>query len=222
MGAAVAAYASLADVYEFLTPEALLTPTGSFAAFASVVEGPRVLDCACGIGLLAAGLFERGFDVQASDASPEMIRRTSAYGVPARVCRWEDLEPSGGFDTVLCVGNSLPHARDRLAALRGMAGALKPGGRLVLTSRNWDREQQDERYEVERDGRRALVTYVWAGNDVDIAVRVDGETIAEQLTFWPFTHETLLTELGAVGLTLEQSTWEPEAARYLVIARTGL
>ena len=218
----MSAYHSLADVYEFLTPEALLTPAGSFAAFATVIEGPRVLDCACGIGLLAAGLFERGFDVQASDASPDMIRRTAAYGVPARVCRWEDLPPSGDFDTVLCIGNSLPHARDRLAALRGMAGALKPGGRLVLTSRNWDREQRDERYEVERDGRRALVTYAWTGNDVDIAVTVDGETIAERLTFWPFTHETLLTELEAVGLTLEQSTWEPEAARYLVIARTGL
>jgi SAM-dependent methyltransferase len=214
----VSAYRSLADVYEFLTPEALLTPAGSFAAFASVVEGPRVLDCACGIGLLAAGLFERGFEVEASDASPEMIRRTSAYGVPARVCRWEDLPPTGDFDTVLCVGNSLPHARDRLAALRGMAGATAPGGRLVLTSRNWDREQHDERYEVERDGRRALVTYAWAGNDVDIAVTVDDDTIAERLTFWPFTHETLLAELETVGLTLEQSTWEPEAARYLVAA----
>jgi hypothetical protein len=73
-----------------------------------------------------------------------------------------------------------------------------------------------------RDGRRALVTYAWAGGDVDIAVTVEGETVAERLTFWPFAHATLLTELEAVGLTLEQSTWEPEAARYLVIARTGL
>ena len=63
-----------------------------------------------------------------------------------------------------------PHARDRLAALRGMVGALKLGGRLVLTSRNWDRDQPDERYEVSRDGRDALVTYAWSGNEVDIAV----------------------------------------------------
>jgi SAM-dependent methyltransferase len=218
----VSAYRALADVYEFLTPEALLTPAGSFAAFAGVIEGPRVLDCACGIGLLAAGLIERGFEVEASDASPEMIRRTAAYGVPARVCRWEDLRPSGDFDTVLCVGNSLPHARDRLAALRGMAGAMKPGARLVLTSRNWDLEQHDERYEVERGGRRALVTYTWAGSEVDVTVSVGGETVAERLTFWPFTHETLLADLRGAGLGLEQTTWEPEAARYLVTARTSL
>ena len=74
----------------------------------------------------------------------------------------------------------------------------------MLTSRNWEREQPDERYEVERGGRRALVTYAWAGNDVDIAVTVDGETVAERLTFWPFTHETLLADLRAVGLTLER------------------
>ena len=45
------------------------------------------------------------------------------------MCAWEDLPPTGDFDAVLCVGNSLAHARDRVAALRGMAGALKPGGR---------------------------------------------------------------------------------------------
>jgi SAM-dependent methyltransferase len=214
----VSAYHSLADVYEFLTPEALLTPAGNAAAFAHLVQGPRVLDCACGIGLLAAGLYERGFDVEASDASREMIRRTSALGVPARVCAWEDLPASGDFDTVLCVGNSLPHARDRLAALRGMVGALKPGGRLVLTSRNWDRDQPDERYEVSRDGRDALVTYAWSGNEVDIAVAVDGRTIAERLTFWPFAHEALLGELQGLGLTVDLDTWERQAARFLVVA----
>jgi SAM-dependent methyltransferase len=216
----VTAYASLADVYEFLTPEALLTPAGNVAAFARWIEGPRVLDCACGTGLLAAGLYERGYEVEATDASPEMIRRASALGLRARVCAWEDLPASRDFDTVLCIGNSLAHARERLAALRGMAGCLAPGGRLVLTSRNWEREQPDERYEVTRDGRTALVTYAWAGGAVDIAVTVDGVTVGERLVFFPFTHEALLTELEAVGLTLEESTWEQEAARYLVAART--
>ena len=143
--------------------------------------------------------------------------------MPARVCRWEDLPPSGDFDTVLCVGNSLPHARDRLAALRGMAGALTPGGRLVLTSRNWDREQRDERYEVERDGRRALVTYAWTGNDVDIAVTVEGETVAERLTFWPFTHATLLKRAGSGRRDARAEHLGARGGpRHPVIARTGL
>ncbi len=83
------AYADLASVYEFLTPEPLLTPEGNVAAFAPWIDalpaGARVLDCAAGVGLLAVGLALRGFDVEASDASPEMVERTRALGVRARV-----------------------------------------------------------------------------------------------------------------------------------------
>ena len=215
------AYHSLADVYEFLTHEALLEPAGNVDAFAPwLPAGGRVLDCACGIGLLAAGLAERGFDVRASDASPEMVRRTRARGVAADVCRWEDLPATADFDVVLCVGNSLAHARDRVAALRGMAGALRPGGTLVLTSRNWEREQPSESYEVERGGRHARVTYTWSGNEVDIAVVVGDQTVAERLEFFPFRSDELLAELRAVGLEPCESTFAPDVDRYLVAARS--
>ena len=134
-------YATLAGVYEFLTPDGFLTPEDSSAGLAGLLPaGARVLDCACGIGLLAAGLTARGFAVAASDASPEMVARTRARGVQAHVCRWEDLS-GGPYDAVLCVGNSLAHARDRRAALAGMAGVLAPDGLLVVTSRNWERER---------------------------------------------------------------------------------
>jgi SAM-dependent methyltransferase len=217
----VTAYHSLADVYEFLTHEALLEPAGNVDAFARwLPAGGRVLDCACGIGLLAAGLAERGFDVRASDASPEMVRRARARGVPAEVCRWEDLPATAGFDVVFCVGNSLAHARDRVAALRGMAGALRPGGTLVLTSRNWEREQPSESYEVERGGRRARVTYAWSGNDVDIAVAVGDQTVAERLSFFPFSADELLADLRAAGLEPGESTFAPDVDRYLVTARS--
>jgi SAM-dependent methyltransferase len=150
-----------------------------------------------------------------------MVRRTRARGVPADVCRWEDLPPTAGFDMVFCVGNSLPHARDRDAALRGMAGALRPGGTLVLTSRNWEREQPSESYEVERDGRHARVGYAWFGNDVEITVEVGDQTIAERLEFFPFSYDELLRDLRAVGLEPGESTFAPGVDRYLVTARSG-
>ncbi len=57
-------YDDLADAYEWLVPEPLLTPEGSLAAFADVVEalpaGARVLDCAAGTGQLAVGMALRG------------------------------------------------------------------------------------------------------------------------------------------------------------------
>jgi SAM-dependent methyltransferase len=230
-------YATLAGVYDFLVPDELLSPEGSAAAFAGLLApGARVLDCACGTGLLAAGLAARGFAVEAGDASPEMVARTRALGVPARVCRWEDLS-GGPYDAVLCVGNSLAHAPDRRAALAGMARVLAPGGLLVVTSRNWERERAaGSRLEVadrlvERDGRRALVVRAWtvpvaweAAHAMDVAVAVlagDGSvtTARERLTFWPFTPATLAADLDAAGFAQESSTFAPDAERYGVTAR---
>ena len=246
------AYDGLADVYDWLVPEALLTPAGTVAAFSGMVSlppGARVLDCACGIGQLAVGLALQGFDVVASDASPAMIRRTARlaadHGVefPTITCAWENLTPErvgGSFDAVFCVGNSLTHARGRdarRAALAAMASALRPDGLLVLTSRNWERRRSrgsgleiaDEL--VERRGRRGLVVYSWtipetwdAPHFSDVAVALidpsgKATTVAERLSFWPFTHTDLDDDLRRSGLAPESSTYAEDVDRYLVTAR---
>jgi SAM-dependent methyltransferase len=219
-------YRHLAGVYERLTPEALRTAEANADAFAAWAA-PRVLDCACGIGLLAVGLALRGCEVHASDASPEMVARTrglaAARGVEvhARVCAWEDLEPGGEFGTVFCVGNSLAHARDRRRALRGMAGKLEPGGTLVLTSRNWERERAGGSRVEDEDGiwRRWTIPEDWdAPHGMEVAVG----GAREQLTFFPFRHETLVEDLAACGLAVAESTYQPEVERYLVTARVPL
>lgn len=239
-------YGELADVYEWLTPEPLLTPEGQLAAFAPWIDplpaGAHVLDCAAGVGWLAVGLAKRGFKVDATDLSPAMIARTRALAaregvdVDARVCAWEDLSGEPRYDAVFCVGNSLAHARDRVSALTAMASVLAPGGLLVLTSRNWERERaKGSRLEVAdrlvtRRGRRALAVHAWLippgwdePHTVDIAVTfVDTEpleTVAERLTVWPFTPTDLATDLRAAGLEVEQTTFTPQVERYLVAAR---
>jgi SAM-dependent methyltransferase len=194
-------YATLAEVYEWLVPESMLTPEGSVEAYESIVDelGPdaRVLDCAAGTGELAVGLRMRGFDVTATDASAAMIERTrqlaAARGVGLRtaVCRWEQLVEQGWsnrFDVVWCVGNALAHApgqAGRQAVLGQMARVLQPGGLLVLTSRNWELVRDEgsglriREQLVERDGRRALVVYGWSlaerwddRHHLDIAVAI--------------------------------------------------
>ena len=125
------AYGSLASVYEWLVPDAKASPAGSAQAFEVVTAGARpgaqILDCACGIGLLAVGLAQAGFRVTACDASPAMAGRTRALarahrvGVPARVCRWDQLPGQSWqdrFGAVLCVGNSLAHAVGRSGRAR--------------------------------------------------------------------------------------------------------
>jgi SAM-dependent methyltransferase len=246
-------YGTLADVYDWLVPEVVLTPEGSAAAFAGVVDelppGARVLDCAAGTGPLAVGLALRGFEVAASDASDAMIARTRALAdrrgvaLDARVCAWEALARQGweeAFDAVFCVGNSLPHAAGsaaRRAALARMAGVLRDGGHLAVTSRNWERlRARGPGLDVadrltERPGGRGLVVHAWtipddweARHHLDVAVALvdDSGTVTsrgERLDLWPFTHEALDADLRAAGLEPASSTYEPDVDRYLVTAR---
>jgi SAM-dependent methyltransferase len=246
-------YDALAGVYEWLEPEGMLTPAGSVAAFGDAFDvldpGARVLDCAAGTGGLAVGLALRGFDVVAADASAAMTQRAGRlaadHGValPVVTCRWDELADqgwSGRFDAVLCVGNSLTHAPGRAArraALGQMRAVLRPGGLLVLTSRNWEMVRDDgsglrvaDRL-VERHGRRGLVVYGWTIADdwddphhMDVAVAfpdADGAvtTHAERLAFWPFRHEALDEDVRAAGLSPASSTYGREIARYRVTAR---
>jgi SAM-dependent methyltransferase len=244
-------YDTLAEVYDWLVPEALLTPQGSAAAFAEHVEpGARVLDCACGTGTLAVGLALRGHDVVATDASAAMVARTDRLAaehgarVATAICTWQALAGRGWdstFDVVFCVGNSLPHAAGRAgrrAALRAMGAVLRPGGRLVLTSRTWEQVRAEgSRLEigerlVERDGRRGLPIYSWTiparwdephAFDVAVALVEDGGTVAtyrERFAFWPFTEDELRDDLRSVGLEPSPAAAPPEkAARYLLTAR---
>jgi SAM-dependent methyltransferase len=184
----VAQYEDLSDVYEWLIPDAKLSPEGSAAALGDLLESlppnARVLDCSCGTGQLAVGLRLLGLDVVATDASAAMIRRTQELAddhgvvVQAFTVAWEELldhlAPSS-FDLVLCVGNSLGHApgaSGRLAALDAMSRLLNPRGRLVLTSRTWElvraggtRVDVWDRL-VNRRGHDALVVYSWQIGEV--------------------------------------------------------
>lgn len=245
-------YDTLASVYDWIVPEALTTPRGSAEAFLPYLDdvpaGARVLDCAAGAGPLAVGLAQRGFDVTATDASAGMIDRVRALAgaegvdVVAQVCVWAELAVQGfaPFDAVLCVGNSLAHARGRAArqaALGAMARVLRPGGVLVLTSRNFEQIRAERwglkvfDHVVVRDGRAGVPIYSWwiAENwedmhEFDVAVALIGDdgtvvTPGERLQFWPFSSEMLDEDLRAVGLEPETTSYAEDVPNYVVTAR---
>jgi SAM-dependent methyltransferase len=245
-------YDTLASVYDWIVPEALTTPRGSVEAFLPYIDDVppdgRALDCAAGAGPLAVGLAQRGFDVTATDASAGMVERTralaAAEGVDlvARECAWAELATQGFelFDVVFCVGNSLAHARGRAArqaALGAMARVTRPGGVLVLTSRNFEQIRAERwglkvfDHVVVRDGRPGVPIYSWwiaedweDMHEFDVAVALIGEdgtvlTPGERLQFWPFSSEMLDEDLRAVGLEPETTTYAADVPNYVVTAR---
>ncbi len=115
-----------------------------------VVNPSHVLDAACGTGMHAVALAQRGYRVAGADPSPGMIARArenaTAAGVDVRfeVAGFGELATrfGDGFDGVLCLGNSLPHILTPpalRAALADFAACLRPGGILLIQNLNYDR-----------------------------------------------------------------------------------
>lgn len=124
---------------------------------ADLREGERVLDVACGTGIvarLAAARVGPQGAVAGLDPNPGMLAvaraaaSDAASGVPSDAASdstsshaaiaWHEAPaesmpvPDGGFDVVLC-SMGLQFFSDRVAGLREMRRALVPGGRLLAT-----------------------------------------------------------------------------------------
>lgn len=123
--------------------------------------GMRVLDLACAWGRTTLELARRGYDVTGFDLSWELIEiarlRAAAAGLPVplvqgTVRRLPDL---GLFDAVTAFYDdsvlSFEDEADNLAALRGVARALRPGGRFLFGTTDCpliiEPFQRHERYE---------------------------------------------------------------------------
>jgi len=92
--------------------------------------GERILDLGCGEGALTERLAASGATVVGVDASPEQIEAAKRRGLDAYVMNGEALTFTREFDAVL--SNAALHwMLNPDAVLRGVARALKPGGRFV-------------------------------------------------------------------------------------------
>lgn len=111
-------------------------------ALADIQRGERVLDLACGTGLVtfpaADAVGPTGF-VLATDISDEMVKMVTLEaerrGLPQvraeRLAAEETATPDKPFDVALCA-LGLMYVTDPMAVLRAMHAALRPGGRCVV------------------------------------------------------------------------------------------
>jgi ubiquinone/menaquinone biosynthesis C-methylase UbiE len=129
---------SPAEIYDEQFVPALFRPwAGVVADAAHVGPGQRVLDVACGTGVLACVAAERvgrGGSVVGLDANPQMLAVARRKPAPVEWIdgRAESLPfADASFDAVVSQFG-LMFFDDRVAALREMVRVLRPGGRLAV------------------------------------------------------------------------------------------
>lgn len=101
---------------------------------AGIAAGRRVLDVACGTGVLMPDYAARGVRaVVGLDLSPEMVRIAAAKfpGVRFVCADAEEWTPDKPFDAVM-VYNALPHFPDPARLVAHLSAMLCPGGTLTV------------------------------------------------------------------------------------------
>lgn len=134
---------SMADHYQGFLAPAMFEPCAELLLDAAgVTEGMKVLDVACGTGVVSRVAARRaGADgaVVGVDLAPPMIEVARAQPPEAGAAPIDYREgdvlalpvPDGGFDVVVCQ-HGLQFFSDKPAALREMARALRPGGTVAI------------------------------------------------------------------------------------------
>ncbi len=127
-----------AEIYEQKFVPALFHQWGAIISdLVAPGPGEKVLDVACGTGVLACATLERVGErgqVVGLDANPDMlsVARRKTTKIDWREGRAESLPfPDEGFDVVVSQFG-LMFFEDRPAALRQMMRVLRPGGRLAV------------------------------------------------------------------------------------------
>jgi SAM-dependent methyltransferase len=107
--------------------------------------GARVLELGCGGGRDAAHILGRGFDVVATDGSPELAAiATARLGRSVRVLRFDELADVAAYDGVWASACLLHVRADHLAPVLALVRrALRPGGRFAASYKAGDGEGRD-------------------------------------------------------------------------------
>jgi SAM-dependent methyltransferase len=204
------------------------------AAFASRALGlapkSRVVDVACGAGRHARSLGALGHRVVGIDLSKDLL--AAAQGVVRVRADMRALPFRGAFDGATSFFTSFGYFDDagNAAALRSVAGALRPGGMFLLDFLNAvavgahlvpeSREERDGRkYHIRRridDGRVVK----------DVVIEEEGLTLSYSESVRLYNHHEIVNLLKGAGLSALASyggfdgrDYTTDAPRCIVVAR---
>jgi glycine/sarcosine N-methyltransferase len=229
-------YDGLADTYHALYPDwgsaAMAQGEALHRLLSRVHRGAAdIADVACGIGTQLVGLASLGHRVVGVDISARAVQRArrecAAAGVAAAlvVADMRRLPLAGSCaDAAVCADNALPHLladSDVVAALTEMSRVLRPGGIVIITTRDYDRVLADRPSstlpQVFTSGGRRIVTFqLWtwrAGTDIydlehfQMRESPDGARTADRrvAAYRAYTRAALTGLASAAGL--QDVTW---------------
>lgn len=195
------------------------------ARLRQVITAPpgRCLDLGCGSGYQSLALAQMGAsEVHALDTSAALLAELDAHatGLPvvthlADITTF-DAEVSGIFDTVVCMGDTLPHLEsttDVQQMLGAVARQLAPGGTLVLSWRDMARSPQglDRFIPVRMTDERIMLCFI---EDTDAGMMVHDLVFEKGAADWSLSRSaypklklpegTVRTWLVDAGLTVAE------------------
>jgi SAM-dependent methyltransferase len=110
----------------------------TLSAIPYVGEG-RLLDFGCGSGWYAHRMQERGWDVSGMDFSEYAADQTRRrFGIPVLVGTLPHPQIGPASFDVITMGQVLEHIHNPRSVIEAAAGALRPGGMLVISVPNLD------------------------------------------------------------------------------------
>jgi SAM-dependent methyltransferase len=135
---------SPAELYEQFYGPTIFQPLANVVVDqASPPAGGRVLDMACGTGVVTRAVAERlgpAGHIMAVDINPAMLEMAKRQTVPQGASvDWVHADaaavalPKAHFDVAYCQ-QGLQFVSDRVAAMEQVRGALKPGGQAVIAT----------------------------------------------------------------------------------------
>jgi SAM-dependent methyltransferase len=150
------------ELYEAQDTELAKTQVAQLLSLLGVSPPSGILDVACGYGRHSIELARRGYAVTGLDLSDVQLQRAREKAAAAAVqVDWRQGDSramafEGEFDAAINMFLSFGYFQtdeEHLAVLRGVARALRPGGRFLMDF--WNREHEIrgfERWLVERTG----------------------------------------------------------------------
>ncbi len=181
------------------------------------------IDLGAGFGMHAIPLARGGYDVVALDTSRELldVLRANNAGLPIRAVEADLLDfrrhVSTAASLIVCLGDTLTHLEstdDVERLVRDVAAALRPGGRFVVTFRDYTRPATgDGRFiSVRSDANRIHTCFLEEQPDHmlvhDIVHERDGTTWRMHVSSYP----KLRLAPVAVAETLRYAGLEPTVA----------